>query len=153
MFAICRRLGITARLDYEASCDTAWRSLRGRVRGWIGDRRVSVDIDRSKDGAWSLNGTAVPGLEGCLDLDFGFTPATNLFQVRRAALREGEAASVPAAWWDLSVQTLLLLPQRYERRGRLTYWYEAPATGYAGLLELSEDGFIRRYPGLWEREE
>ncbi|MDQ6869318.1 MAG: hypothetical protein M3178_13370 [Pseudomonadota bacterium] len=33
-----------------------------------------------------------------------------------------------------------------------TFWYEAPSVGYEGLLELAPDGFIRRYPNLWEAE-
>lgn len=37
-------------------------------------------------------------------------------------------------------------------RSELTYWYEAPTSGYAGLLELTPAGFARLYPGLWQRE-
>jgi hypothetical protein len=101
---------------------------------------------------WTLNGLAVPGMANCIDLDFGFTPATNLLQLRRMALAEGQAAEVPVAWLDVSTGTLQVLPQRYERRAVTEYWYEAPAFDYAALLEVSPTGFILRYPGLWEVE-
>jgi len=85
-------------------------------------------------------------------LDLGFTPATNLSQLRRIALAEGQAADVPVAWLDVATGSLVALPQRYERRTASTYWYEAPSVGYADLLEVAPSGFVRRYPGLWEAE-
>lgn len=99
-----------------------------------------------------LNGVAVDGLDHLVDLDLGFTPATNLPQLRRVPLAAGEAAEVPVAWLDMPAGRLGLLPQRYERRSESVYWYEAPTVGYAALLEVDPSGFIRRYPGLWEAE-
>jgi uncharacterized protein len=90
--------------------------------------------------------------ERYIDLDLGFTPATNLLQLRRLALADGQAAEAPVAWLDVAVGTLTVLPQRYERRGDATYWYEAPSVPYTGLLEVTPTGFIRRYPDLWEME-
>ena len=119
--------------------------------GWLGDRQVSLRIRRTADG-WEMNGRVAPGLEECLDLDFGFTPATNLFQLRRIALVRGQAADVPVAWLDVSAATLDLLHQRYERRTDTAYWYEAPRFGYAGLLEVEPEGFVRVYPELWAAE-
>ncbi len=92
------------------------------------------------------------GWTRCLDLDLGFTPATNALQIRRVALAEGQAADVPVAWLDVSAGTLELLQQRYERRAGATYWYEAPRFSYAALLEVTAAGFVRLYPGLWEME-
>jgi hypothetical protein len=150
--AVFRHDGLPARLDYHVTCDPGWRSQRGWVRGWLGPRSVNFDMARTGDGVWTLDGAVVPGLERCPDLDFGFTPATNLLQLRRLALAEGQAAEAPAAWLDVSAGTLQVLPQRYERRTAATYWYEAPTVGYAGMLEVTPIGFTRRYPGLWEME-
>jgi hypothetical protein len=47
-------------------------------------------------------------------MDLGFTPATNLLQLRRPALEPGQAAAAPAAWLDVSAGTLEELTQRYE---------------------------------------
>jgi hypothetical protein len=127
-------------------------SFDEQLRQWLGADAVEFRIVRTSAGAWTLNGAVVADLEDCLDLDFGFTPATNLPQLRRLALEVGQAADAPAAWLDVSAGTLALLPQRYERRAEATYWYEAPSVEYAALLEVAPTGFIRRYPGLWEAE-
>lgn len=144
--------GDPVQLAYEVLCDHAWRSLEGHVRGWFGPRAVDVTISHPPGGEWTLDGTTVPGLEGCEDLDFGFTPATNLFQLRRLALAPGQARDCPVAWLDDTARTLSFLPQRYERRSELTCWYESPTNDYAALLEFTPAGFARVYPRLWQQE-
>jgi uncharacterized protein len=96
------------------------------VHGWVSTRPLDFRIARSEAGIWTLNGQVVPHLDECVDLDFGFTPATNLFQLRRVALQVGEAADVLVAWLDVPVGTLDTLHQRYERRTAEGYWCEAP---------------------------
>ena len=53
---------------------------------------------------------------------------------------------------DVSLSRLQTLAQRYERRSETTVWNEAPTVGYAALLELTLQGFIRSSPGVWELE-
>lgn len=150
--AVFRHEARVAQIAYAVTCDLSWRTLRGHARGWIGARSIEIDVERTVAGVWTLNGADVAGLADCVDLDFGFTPATNLLQLRRLAPAEGDAVDAPVAWLDVSAGTLEPLLQRYERRSDATYWYEAPRFDYAALLEVTATGFVRRYPGLWEAE-
>jgi hypothetical protein len=150
--AVFAHEGAPARLAYKLACDDSWRTQSGDVTGVLGTEPIDINITRSAEGIWIRNGAVVPGLEACVDLDLGFTPATNLFQLRRLALNEGQAADAPVAWLDVSTGALDLLLQRYERRSPSTYWCEAPRFNYAALLEVSPLGFVLRYPGLWEAE-
>lgn len=150
--AIARLDRKPAHLTYQLECDARWCTRGGTVTGWIGDLTVDLTVERSGQGAWLLNGVPVPSLDDCVDLDLGFTPATNLLPIRRLGLSVGQGRDAPAAWLDVSAGTLSRLPQSYERRSETTYWYEAPAVDYEALLEVSGDGFVTRYPGLWETE-
>ena len=141
-----------ARLEYRAECDEGWVTLRGEVRGEVDGRPVSMTITRQRSGEWVVNGAPAPGLRGLIDLDLGFTPATNLFPLRRLALEIGESADAEAAWVDEERWTMHRLRQRYERRDEWTYWYESPTAGYSGTLRITADGFVEEYPGLWEGE-
>ena len=105
------------------------------------------------DTAWTLNGEVVHGLDHLVDLDLGFTPATNLQQLLRVPIAQDCAAQISVAWFDVETGELTELDQRYTRRGKSAFWYEAPSVGYEGLLELAPDGFIRRYPDFWEAED
>jgi hypothetical protein len=147
--AVFRDQSGPAVLAYHVEGDVGWRARAASVRGWIGERPLDVAILR-KGKSWHLDGVAVAALEGCLDVDLGFTPATNLIPIRRLALVVGAAADAPAAWLDVATGALERLEQRYERRGETAYGYEAPAFGYSAELEVGPAGFVRRYPGLWE---
>ena len=62
----------------------------------------------------------------------------------------GIAVDAPAAWLDATSWSLRRLQQRYEHRSPHAYWYSAPEVGYADLLEVDDEGFVRRYPHQWE---
>ena len=121
------------------------------MRGFVGDKPIDFDILREPE-CWRLNGRAVAGLSHLLDLDLGFTPATNLLQLKRAAPQVGESVSLPAAWFDLDEGRLWELPQMCQRLTETAYSYVAPSVPYRAVLEVSEDGFVMSYPGLWRRE-
>jgi hypothetical protein len=141
-----------ARLDYRVACDRAWRTIDARVEGLLAGRAVAFDLARTDEGLWTMNDSPVVAVRGCLDLDLGFTPATNLLAIKRLALSVGQAALAPAAWLDVDAATLTVLPQRYERRCATNYWYEAPSVGYQALLDVDANGFVTRYPDLWVAE-
>jgi hypothetical protein len=133
---------------YQVEVDALWRTKRGLISGFLGDQTVQHEIRRD-DAGWRLNGVPVAGLAHLVDLDYGFTPATNVLQLSRIALRPGQSAEVPVVWFDLDSASLTELPQRYERRNEASYWYEAPTVPYRALLEIAPNGFARSYPGLW----
>lgn len=149
--AVFRHREGPAAITYRVDCDADWKTLVGNIRGFLGRRRIEYAIVR-QTGSWTLNGTLVRGLDHLVDLDFGFTPATNLQQLRRDPIAQNEAAEISVAWLDVESGELTELVQRYERRSASTFWYEAPSVGYEGLLKLAPDGFIRHYPALWEAE-
>ena len=140
--------GGSAAVAYQVEVDARWETKRGLINGFLGDQAVQHEIKRDSAG-WGLNGVRVEGLEHLVDLDYGFTPATNVLQLSRIALKRGQSAEVPVAWFDLDSASLTELPQRYERRSEASYWYEASTVPYQGLLEIAPNGFVRSYPELW----
>ncbi len=137
-----------ASVAYQVQVDADWATKRGIVIGFLGDAMVRHEILRD-DLGWRLDGVMVEGLHHLLDLDYGFTPATNVLQLMRMALAPGERAELPVAWLDLDSGSLVELPQTYERRGEASYWYEAPTVPYRALLEIAPNGVVQSYPGLW----
>ena len=140
-----------ASLAYRLQLAPDWTTRSGEVRGFIGERRIERRIRRD-DGGWWVDDARVAGLEHCVDLDIGFTPATNAPQLKRIALAVGGRAAFDVAWLDDDATGLTALPQIYERRSEAAYWYESPDGGYAATLEIAPSGFVRLYPDLWEME-
>jgi hypothetical protein len=139
-------------ITYEVECDHRWHTREGQIHGWVGAHPLDWRISRTPNGQWANNDDILPGLDNCVDLDIGFTPATNLFQLRRLALQIGQTATFPVAWFDIPDGSLAVLNQRYERRSAEQYWYEAPRFDYYALLKVRAVGFVEHYPNLWEAE-
>jgi hypothetical protein len=144
--------GRIARLHYEVRCDEGWNTRAGIVRGSLGERSVELEVTVDAQRRWRVNGAPVDAVEGCIDLDLNFTPATNLIQFRRLGLPIGAAVEAPAAWLAMPQLELRLLPQTLKRTSADCYDYAAPTEGYAGVLEVDESGFVREYPELWTAE-
>jgi uncharacterized protein len=150
--AVFSHNGLPCRLEYAVVCDAAWRTLHAGVVGWMGSRRVRVNLVASAGRGWHLNSRLHTDLADCLDVDLAFTPATNMLPIRRLTLRPGQASAVRAAWLTFPALTLESLDQTYRRTGESTYHYESGGGAFATDLEVNEAGFVTRYPGQWERE-
>ena len=137
-------------LAYDVLADVAFRTKNARVTGCLGNKAIDVRCESSRTGEWRIDGVVDRRLTGCVDVDFGFTPATNLFAIRRLALNIGESGDARAAFLNLPRCRFSTLQQRYERVGETEYSYAAPTFGFAAILEVSSVGAVRSYPGLFE---
>jgi hypothetical protein len=144
--------GRPCRLDYHIVCDAAWQTRRVRIRGQLDVVPVELDLTRSPAGAWRANGALVPELRGCVDVDLGFSPSTNLLPIRRLGLAIGGHASVRAAWVRFPELTLEVLEQVYTRVGAASYRYESAGGAFRRELTMNAAGFVLEYPGLWRAE-
>lgn len=142
--------GDRARLLYRVDCASDWSTRGAEISGSVGSMPVLHRVVRER--GWSLDGAKAQGLDTLVDIDFGFTPATNFLLMRRLSFPPGDSVEVSVAWFDVGEQALTKLPQRYTRRGAHEFWYESPTVGYAARVTLADNGFVRDYPGLWTLE-
>lgn len=108
-------------IRYEVTADRAWQT-RGAsisVSSPGGTRTIGVDADA---GTWTIDGSVAERLEGCEDLDLGWTPATNTLPMRRLDLDIGATATTRAAWlrypeliWEPARQTYSRLDENHWR--------------------------------------
>ncbi|WP_436261492.1 putative glycolipid-binding domain-containing protein [Mesorhizobium caraganae] len=136
---------------YQVTCDAGWQTKSARVDGFLGLRALRYAIERVADGRWTLNGEIQRDVAGLVDVDLGFTPASNLLAIRRFDLDVGQATPAPAAYLTFPELRLTRLEQRYRRLDKVRYAYAAPLFGYDDTLEVSPTGFVLDYPGLWTR--
>ena len=147
--AVFMQDGQVCQLRYEVLADSGFRTREASVSGWMGVTAVDLRIRSDGSGAWTAGGVEQPQLAGCVDVDLGFTPATNFLPVRRLGLEIGEQAPAPAASLAFPEHRLEVLRQRYTRVSATGYEYEAPGAGYRGKLEFSAQGIIVDYPELF----
>lgn len=134
--------GVFVSIDYRVDYAADWSTKSATVN------RDGVLRQIRREGRWFIDNAAVSDIDDLLDVDFGFTPATNLAQVRRLDLAIGQEAELYVAWMDADQASLVGLWQYYRRLDALTYAYEAPE--YQATLVFSPSGFVADYPRLWK---
>jgi len=146
--------GFAARLRYTIDCDPHWRTRAAVIEGEAGGNPIRFALAADGAGHWTRDGAPVPALDGALDVDLGFTPATNTLPIRRLALAVGERASVRSAWLRFPELRLEPLEQTYTREAAQRFRYRALVDGEPFVARLDTDAFGRvlRYEGLWEAE-
>jgi len=146
--------GVSARLRYRIDVDPRWHTRSALIEGEANGRPVRFALTADGAGQWARDGAALPALAGALDVDLGFTPATNTLPIRRLSLAVGETAPVRSAWLRFPELRLEPLEQTYTREAEQVYRYLAQVDGEPFSAQLDTDAFGRvlRYEGLWEAE-
>ena len=139
-------------LSYEVNTNTNWETCTASISGYISKSIIALTIARTSNQSWSINDRELQEAADCVDLDLGFTPATNLIAIRRLSLAVGARSQANAAWLDFPDFTLKRLEQHYHRLSHDRYEYTSLDAGYADILEVDDYGAIACYPQLWEHE-
>lgn len=135
---------------YRITVDEGWatRSVVVTVDELTQPRRL--ELDRSSDGNWTMDGLAAPELDGCVDVDLGVTPSTNTLPIRRLDLDVGAQEEIEVAW--------VRFPDLRVKRGRQHYariaaelWRYTSGEFTADLI-VDEAGIAVRYGrDLWHQ--
>jgi uncharacterized protein len=139
-------------LRYFIETNSSWQTRRVFIDGYVGREKVLLNLKVNSKRQWLLNGKNVPSVEGCIDIDLGFSPSTNLLPIRRLGLRIGEKAEVSAAWVEFPSMKVKALPQSYSRLRKGVYHYESSGGRFKRNLLVDKEGFVTKYPGIWQME-
>ena len=133
------------RIEYRVVCHPDWQTSTVDVRQQHGREETVLTLVRDAAGAWVRDGQPMPTLDGCVDVDLGFSPSTNTLPIRRLALAIGKSETIEAAWVlfpDLEVRPL---SQTYTRLSDQGYRYASD--DFAADLCVDAAGLVTDY---WE---
>lgn len=97
-------------------------------------------------------GTALPELNGAIDIDISITPFTNTLPIRRLNLRSGESYEILVVYIRMPGLSITTDRQRYTclEVGR-RYRYESVDSDFAREIEVDAHGLVVTYPDLFRR--
>lgn len=146
--------GVAAKLRYAVECDAAWHTRSAIIEDASEHHAFHLTLFADGSGHWTHGGQPLPQLDGTLDVDLSFTPATNTLPIRRLSLRVGMSASVSSVWVRFPDLRIERLEQTYTREMENTYRYRALVDGETFVARLDTDAFGRvlNYEGLWVAE-
>jgi uncharacterized protein len=146
--------GVSFRLRYEIELDEQWHTRAVLIEGTRDEAPVQLSLAADGMGNWIRDAAPAPDLIGTIDIDLGFTPATNTLPIRRLGLAVGESATVRCAWLRFPELWLEPLEQTYTRDAEQIFRYVALIDGaeFSAHLHTDEFGRVLQYEGLWEAE-
>lgn len=150
--AIYHEDGVLAQVHYDVRHDETWQTQSCRVSGWANGNHIDLSIVHHVSRGWLVNEQPVDGLADALDVDLGFTPATNTTAIRRLGLAVGDKAQAQAAWLNTDSWTLQPLLQSYERLSEQRFQYVSIASGFSAELKVDGAGLVTDYPGIWVQD-
>ena len=139
------------RVDYDLRTDSDLVTTRMALTSRSEDGERRLDLTRAEDGGWRGDAD-LPDLSEALDCDLGLCPLTNFMPVQREGIAHGGGAKdFVMAWIVVPGLSVYRSEQRYEPIDATRVRYAGRHRSFEGELELDEDGFVVRYPGLGER--
>jgi hypothetical protein len=137
-------------IRYRVECDALWRTRLVRVDDALTGSGLEVRSDGL--GHWvAADGSALPGLDGAIDVDVSVTPFTNTLPIRRLRLDRGGSAEIVTAYVSVPRMSIEPDPQRYTRLEANLYRYESLDSDFCRDVQVDEEGFVVEYPGLFSR--
>ncbi|KAL1916858.1 uncharacterized protein VTP21DRAFT_5562 [Calcarisporiella thermophila] len=142
----------TLRLRVERFGDDEWRQKLLSIQ-------KNNDVE-DEDGVWEdkVEWENLPGLKGCLDIDFSFTPITNALPIRRLRILDSDpnkSHNISAAWLRMPQFKLERAEQEYTYLGKSgdehLVRYKSKASGYTADVSVDDDGIVIKYADEWER--
>ena len=136
---------------YSIECDSGWHTVNAGIAVRDGNRERSLRIEND-GGRWIANGDPQRQVDGCIDIDLGWSPSTNTLPIRRLNLKNGTTSGpLIAAWVKFPELVLEPLPQDYQRVAERAYRYSSRGGTFAANLTVDEHGLVEEYEGFWKR--
>ena len=144
--------GQSLRLSYRLRCDPDWTTRRLEVvrhGDWPALVFESIGAGRWTNG----EGTELPELACCVDVDIAVTPFTNTLPVRRLPWQPGQARDLLMAYVAVPEMTFRLARQRYTclESGPARSRFRYASGSFQRDLQIDPDGLVVDYPGFWQR--
>ena len=142
-------------VGYDITVDTDWTTQSVHAVNSTADGDREVVLERNPDG-WTVNGTARPDLDGCVDVDFESSAVTNTLPIHRLPFEVGTSYEVPAAFVRAEDLTVTRLEQRYTLTSsdeqRHVFHYESSTFDFECELTYDAAGLVLDYPGIAVRD-
>lgn len=113
------------------------------------DRVISLRKNDSK--GWLLNGKAAPDFDDCIDIDISLTPFSNTLPVKRLSFDKVREHQVKVIYIDILEETIKPVFQKYVKLTERLYRFENVPNDFDANIEFDEMGFVKHYPGLFDR--
>jgi uncharacterized protein len=141
---------VRVEIEYRVEVASDWSTRNASIE--IAALALTHQVEVPEPGIWLIDGEHRPDLDGCSDIDLGWTPATNTIPIRRLVLEGRKAATIRAAWLKWSELQFIATDQSYTKIHNAKWRY---ASGnFSAELLVDNQGVVHTYgdPPIWREE-
>jgi hypothetical protein len=140
------------RLDYSLVADKGFVTAGLRVEARGEGLHNTIDLWRSEEGRWRVDGRDLPELDDALDCDLGLSPLTNSMPVLRHGLLAGTGSvELLMAWVSVPDLSVHASPQRYTGLGDRIVRFDSLDDPFTADITFGENGLVLDCPGIGRR--
>ncbi|PJF39264.1 MAG: hypothetical protein CUN54_09090, partial [Phototrophicales bacterium] len=96
--AILLANNLPMRVAYRIACTSEWKTQLVELDVWKGNSQQLFMLRVDEQQRWWLDDTELSQFRGLIDVDLGFTPATNTLPIRRMQRNDENSNIVTAVW-------------------------------------------------------
>jgi hypothetical protein len=145
-----QRFGAIYGLQYQIECDAQW-AVQNASLNVAGGGSLTLRSDGA--GHWfDSRGSALPELDGCIDIDISATPFTNTLPIQRLKLAQLERSFIRVVYISVPDLQMRAVEQAYTCVvPGSEYTYEGIFRDFTATLKVDGDGIVLNYPTLFKR--
>jgi len=136
-------------IEYLAAVDAAWSPSFATATITTPTQVRTRHLERDMNGHWRLDGQAAVHLDGCTDVDLGWTPATNTIPIRRLDLAVGDTETISAAWIRFPELDVVASAQRYTRLADNRWRYQSGQYDFDLTTDVASGLVLAYGDDLW----
>jgi hypothetical protein len=136
-------------IEYAVAVDAAWSPHFVTATITTPTQITTRQLERDADGHWRLDGQVAVYLDGCTDVDLGWTPATNTIPIRRLDLAVGDTEAISAAWIRFPELDVAVSQQRYTRLADDCWRYQSGQYDFDLTTDVASGLVLEYGDDLW----
>jgi uncharacterized protein len=140
--------GDSVDLTYRVDTRPDWSTSQAEVL--IPEAGIAIEVAADGSGSWMINGQQRNDLDWCIDIDLGWTPATNTLPIRRTQATFNRGITVKAAWLQWPELAFTPVHQTYKKISDNRWRYEQGE--FSAELVTDPHGVVVTYgrdPAIW----
>lgn len=136
-------------IHYQIKLDDAYEIESLILTSYQGEV-FEVKMVRENKKWFDGNGKHLEPFDDCNDIDIALTPYTNTIPINRLHLNLGESCQIDVVYVDPVKKSVSRNQQRYTHIESNKYRYESLDSNFISDIVVDRDGFVIKYPGIWE---
>ncbi|REC72029.1 hypothetical protein DRF60_20405 [Chryseobacterium elymi] len=106
---------------------------------------------KKRNNTWEINNMLEPEFTNVNYIDISLSPFTNSLPINNLMFKEHRPRNIDVIYIDILRGHIKRVKQRYTKLDTFSFSYENIDSDFKAILTVDNNGFVEKYPGLFEK--